>query len=89
MQIPSGKKIFFISDFHLGAPDHASSLEREKIIVQFLNNIKSEAAEIFIVGDMFDFWYEYRQVVPKGLCTATGQTGRIIRCRHPNALFCR
>ena len=58
-------KIYFLSDFHLGAPDFASSLEREKVLVQFLDEIKKDAAEIFLVGDMFDFWYEYRQVVQK------------------------
>jgi UDP-2,3-diacylglucosamine hydrolase len=58
MQHPTGKKIFFLSDFHLGAPDAVKSLEREKLIVRFLDEIKNEAEAIFIVGDMFDFWYE-------------------------------
>ena len=66
MLLPPNKKIYFLSDFHLGAPDKASSLEREKIIVEFLESIRSDASEIFLVGDMFDFWYEYRKVVPKG-----------------------
>jgi UDP-2,3-diacylglucosamine hydrolase len=77
MQIPSGKKIFFISDFHLGAPDYAVSLEREKIIVKFLDEIKNDAAEIFLVGDMFDFWYEYRQVVPKGYVRLLGKLAEL------------
>lgn len=71
------KKIYFLSDFHLGAPDHASSLEREKIIVQFLEEIKHDAAEIFLVGDMFDFWYEYRKVVPKGFVRLLGKLGEL------------
>ena len=58
MTLASNKKIYFLSDFHLGAPDAASSLQREKQVVRFLNEIKNDAAEIFIVGDMFDFWYE-------------------------------
>ena len=66
MQIPPGKKIYFVSDSHLGAPDYASSLEREKILVRFLDEIKNDAAEIFILGDLFDFWYEYKYVIPKG-----------------------
>ena len=66
MIVPPGKKIFLLSDFHLGTPDAASSLEREKLIVRFLDEVKHEAFAIFIVGDMFDFWYEYRKVVPKG-----------------------
>ncbi|SHF67018.1 UDP-2,3-diacylglucosamine diphosphatase [Flavisolibacter ginsengisoli] len=66
MQIPPGKKIYFLSDFHLGAPNEESSLEREKRIVRFLDETRADAFMIFIVGDMFDFWYEYRKVVPKG-----------------------
>jgi UDP-2,3-diacylglucosamine pyrophosphatase LpxH len=58
------KKIYFLSDFHLGVPDHATSLVRERRIVEFLEEIRKDAAVIFIVGDMFDFWYEYRTVVP-------------------------
>jgi UDP-2,3-diacylglucosamine hydrolase len=71
------KKIYFLSDFHLGAPNHASSLEREKIIVQFLDEVKNDASEIFLVGDMFDFWYEYRQVVPKGYVRLLGKLAEL------------
>ena len=77
MKLEGEKKIYFLSDFHLGAPDYASSLEREKIIVQFLDQIKEEAAEIFLVGDMFDFWYEYRKVVPKGFVRLLGKLGEL------------
>jgi UDP-2,3-diacylglucosamine hydrolase len=73
MNLPASKKIYFLSDFHLGAPDHATSLEREKIIVSFLDSIKHDAAEVFLVGDMFDFWYEYRRVVPKGFVRLLGK----------------
>jgi len=77
MQIPPGKKIFFLSDFHLGAPDAAISLEREKRIVQFLNEVKHEAQAIFIVGDIFDFWYEYRKVVPRGYVRLLGKLAEL------------
>ena len=77
MQLPADKKIFFLSDFHLGAPDAASSLEREKRIVQFLDSIKIEAHTIFIVGDMFDFWYEYRKVVPRGFVRLLGKIAEL------------
>lgn len=77
MLLADNKKIYFLSDFHLGAPDHTSSLEREKIIVQFLEEIKKDAAEIFLVGDMFDFWYEYRKVVPKGYVRLLGKLGEL------------
>lgn len=65
--------IYFLSDFHLGAPNHEASLERERRIVKFLEEIQDTAEEIFLVGDMFDFWYEYRQVVPKGYVRLLGK----------------
>jgi UDP-2,3-diacylglucosamine hydrolase len=73
----ASKKIYFLSDFHLGAPDAASSLVREKKIVQFLDAIKKDAAVIFIVGDLFDFWYEYKKVVPKGYVRILGKIAEI------------
>ena len=77
MQLSPDKKIYFLSDFHLGAPDHASSLEREKLVVKFLDEIKNDAAEIFLVGDMFDFWYEYRKVIPKGYVRLLGKLAEL------------
>ena len=73
MQVPPGKKIYFLSDFHLGIPNHQASLERERIIVKFLNEIKDQAYAVFIVGDLFDFWYEYKKVVPKGYVRVLGK----------------
>lgn len=77
MELPAGKKIYFISDFHLGVPDHASSLTREKLVVKFLDEIKEQAAGIFIVGDLFDFWYEYKKVVPKGFVRILGKIAEL------------
>ncbi len=71
------EKVYFLSDFHLGAPDAEESLQREKKIVQFLDEIKHDATTIFIVGDMFDFWYEYKQVVPKGYVRLLGKLAEI------------
>lgn len=71
------EKIFFLSDFHLGAPNAAKSLEREKNIVRFLDEIKMEATEIFILGDLFDFWYEYRRVVPRGFVRILGKLAEL------------
>jgi UDP-2,3-diacylglucosamine hydrolase len=73
----SSKKIYFLSDFHLGAPNPTASLEREKLIVQFLDEIKKDTAEIFLLGDMFDFWYEYREVVPKGYVRLLGKMAEL------------
>jgi len=77
MQLNPGKKIYFISDFHLGAPDYATSLVREKRVVQFLDEIKNDAAVIFILGDLFDFWYEYKRVVPKGFVRILGKLAEL------------
>lgn len=60
------KKYYFASDFHLGIPDYEESLEREKRIVRWLAQIKPDCAALFILGDIFDFWFEYDKVVPKG-----------------------
>jgi len=61
-----GKKLFFASDFHLGAPSFEASKLREQRIIQWLDYVTEEAAAIFLVGDIFDFWFEYKEVVPKG-----------------------
>ncbi|MBS1947430.1 MAG: UDP-2,3-diacylglucosamine diphosphatase [Bacteroidetes bacterium] len=87
MQIPAGKKIYFLSDFHLGAPDREISLEREKKIVQFLDEIQEKAAEVFIVGDLFDFWYEYRKVVPKGYTRILGKLAALTDSGIPVHFF--
>jgi UDP-2,3-diacylglucosamine hydrolase len=68
-----GQKIYFLSDFHLGVPDHASSLAREKRIVAFLSEAEKDAAEIHILGDLFDMWFEYREVVPRGFVRLLGK----------------
>ena len=87
MPFSPDKKIYFLSDFHLGAPDHESSLVREKILVQFLDEIKKNAAEIFLVGDMFDFWYEYRKVIPKGYVRLLGKLAELTDAGIPVHFF--
>ena len=87
MQIPAGKKVYFLSDFHLGVPDHASSLVREKKIVAFLERAKADAATIFIVGDLFDFWFEYRKVVPKGYVRILGKLAELTDVGIPVHFF--
>ncbi|MDB5190642.1 MAG: UDP-2,3-diacylglucosamine diphosphatase [Segetibacter sp.] len=87
MEVSAGKKIYFLSDFHLGAPDYKSSLEREKRIVSFLSAIQPTAAAIFIVGDMFDFWYEYKLVVPKGYVRLLGKLAQLTDAGIPVHFF--
>lgn len=66
MTIPAGKKIYFASDFHLGVPPGGPSKEREKIILDWLDYIDEDVFELYLVGDLFDFWFEYKHAIPKG-----------------------
>ena len=81
------KKIYFLSDFHLGAPDVAASLVREKKIIRFLDEIKSSASAIYILGDIFDFWYEYKNVVPKGYIRLLGKLAELTDAGIPIHVF--
>ena len=72
-----GKKIYFISDFHLGVPDYESSLKREKLVVKWLEQVKEDASEIYFLGDVFDFWFEYKTVVPKGYVRLLGKIAEL------------
>ena len=72
-----GKKIYFASDFQLGIPDHERSLLREKKIVAWLDSIKHDAEEIYLVGDIFDFWFEYKYTVPKGFTRLLGKIAEL------------
>ncbi len=65
LQLKKNKKAYFAGDFHLGKPDIESSNSREKKIILWLNHIKKDAQEVFLMGDLFDFWFEYKHVIPK------------------------
>ncbi len=70
-------KIYFASDFHLGAPTYESSRQRELLIVNWLAHIKEDAAEVFLLGDVFDFWFEYATVIPKGFIRLQGKLAEL------------
>lgn len=71
------KNIYFASDFHLGVPGQVSSAEREKQIVRWLDQIKADAAELYLLGDVFDFWFDYRAVVPRGYIRLLGKLAEL------------
>jgi len=71
------KKIYFASDQHFGAPTAKESLPREKKFVCWLDIIKQDAEAIFLLGDLFDFWFEYKKVVPKGFVRVLGKLAEI------------
>lgn len=77
IRIPEGKKVYFASDNHLGAPTGELSRPREKKFVAWLDAIKSEAAALFLLGDLFDFWFEYKTVVPKGFTRTLGKLAEL------------
>ena len=87
INILPGKKIFFASDFHLGLGSHADSLEREKIIIKWLKEIRSEAGAIFLLGDVFDYWYEFRRVAPLGFVRFLGEIAAITDSGVPVYFF--
>jgi UDP-2,3-diacylglucosamine hydrolase len=67
------KKVYFASDQHLGAPTAKASFPREKKFIAWLDEIKKDAEAIFLLGDLFDFWFEYKTVVPKGFVRVLGK----------------
>ncbi len=75
--LAGNEKIYFASDFHLGAPDQASSLERERRIIRWLDEISIDAKAIFLVGDIFDFWFEYKHTIPKGFIRFQGKLAEL------------
>lgn len=83
----STKKIYFASDFHLGVPSYEKSLEREKLLVKWLDEIKDDASEIYLMGDLFDFWFEYKHAVPKGFVRLLGKIAEITDSGIPITLF--
>lgn len=74
-----GKKVYFLSDAHLGcrAFSHKEELARERYLVQFLDSIKEDACAIYLLGDIFDFWYEYKTVVPRGYTRFLGKLSEL------------
>lgn len=87
MNIPEGKKVYFASDNHLGAPTKKESLAREKKFVRWLDFVQKDAAALFLLGDLFDFWFEYREVVPKGFVRTLGKLAEISDAGIPIHFF--
>ncbi len=83
----NSKKIYFASDFHLGVPTLEISLAREKLVCKWLDAIKHDAEEIYLVGDIFDFWYEYKYTIPKGQTRLLGKIAEITDSGIPVHFF--
>ena len=87
MNIPKGKKVYFASDNHLGAPNLEKSKVREKQFVAWLDNIKADAAAIYLMGDLFDLWIEYKRVIPKGFVRVLGKLAELADSGIPIHFF--
>ena len=72
-----GNNTYFISDLHLGAKYMADHLDREKRVCRFLDSIKDDAAELYLLGDILDYWYEYKYVVPRGYIRFLGKLAEL------------
>lgn len=72
-----GKKIYFASDFHFGIPDYAGTRKRETLVCEWLDSIKHDAQQIYLLGDLFDSWMEYKRVVPKGSIRFLGKLAEL------------
>lgn len=77
INLQEGKKVYFTSDQHFGIPNFDKSRIREEKFVRWLNEIKSDAQIIFLMGDLFDFWHEWDYVVPKGFIRVLGKLAEL------------
>ena len=87
MKLPNNKKVYFASDNHLGLSSEIPSIKREKIFVSWLDEIRVNAAAIYLLGDLFDFWFEYKRVVPKGFVRILGKLAEISDSGIPISFF--
>ena len=87
MELPKNKKIYFASDNHLGLPHSEASRVREKHFVSWLEQVRKDAAAIYLLGDLFDFWFEYKTVVPKGFVRVLGKLAELSDSGIPITFF--
>lgn len=87
IHLPEGKKVYFASDFHLGIDGRLPAKDREKQIVRWLDKTKEDAAAIFLVGDLFEFWFEYKKAVPRGYIRFLGKLAELRDAGIPIYVF--
>ena len=72
-----GKNIYFASDIHLGMHPIEESRKREKIFISWLSSVEDDMAELWLLGDVFDYWFEYKRVVPRGYTRFLGKLAEL------------
>ncbi len=88
LKLEAGKKLFFASDFPLGSPAYDKSRARERKIIAWIEAHEAEMGGLFLLGDVFDYWFEYRYVVPKGFVRLFGTLARLTDKGIPVFFFC-
>lgn len=88
LKLEAGKKVFFASDFHLGSPAYDKSRARERKVIAWIEAHEAEMGALFLLGDVFDYWFEYRHVVPKGFVRLFGTLARLTDKGIPVFFFC-
>ncbi len=86
-ELAPGKKVYFTSDSHFGVPTKEKSLERERLFIKWLDEINKDAAEIYLMGDLFEFWFEYKTVIQKGYVRLFGKLAEITDSGIPVYFF--
>jgi UDP-2,3-diacylglucosamine hydrolase len=81
------KNTYFISDIHLGFPNETNSKQREQLLLRWFNEIQQTADAVYIVGDLFDFWFEYKTTVPKGFTRILGKLAELVDNKIPVYFF--
>lgn len=76
-ELAGRKRVYFISDAHLGSRMLSDPRAHERKLVAWLDRVKEDARAVYMVGDMFDFWFEYRTVVPKGFVRFLGKVAEL------------
>ena len=76
-ELKKGKKVYFVSDAHLGLPPQENSRERERLLIKWLEEKRKDAGAFYLMGDIFDYWFEYKKVVPRGFVRLLGKIAEI------------
>ena len=87
VSIPEGKKVYFLSDAHLGLPPLEKSRQREKLLTRWMDDARKDAWAVFLLGDIFDYWFEYRKVVPRGFTRVLGKISELTDSGIPVYFF--
>ena len=85
--LSDGRKIYFASDIHFGEPNYKATRERERKFLRWLDSIENDAQALFLVGDTFDFWFEYKTVIPKGYVRFLGKLAQLVDNGLPVYVF--